>query len=71
MEEGNTTFRMHASPRLVRHLIKYQVGQCVGTVLTVIILLTQFVLSGTVVTIYTTCSTYLPTTVFMHFMFPG
>jgi len=30
----------------------------------------KLVLSGTVVTIYTTCSTYLPTTVFMHFMFP-
>jgi len=46
--------------------IRYQVG----TILTVIILLAQLVLSGTLVTIYTTCSAYLPTTVFMHFMFP-
>jgi hypothetical protein len=70
MEEGNTTSKMRASPRLVRYMIMYQVGQCVGTVLTVIILLTQLVLSGTVVTLHTTCLTYFPTTVFMHFVFP-
>ena len=77
----NTSCKMHASPRLVRYMIRNQVGQCVGTILTVIILLTQLVLSGTVVTIHTTVlsgavvaicttwSTYLPSTVFMQFVF--
>jgi len=50
---------MYASSRLARCMIRYQVSQCVGTVLTVIILLRQFVLSGTVVTIHTTCSTHI------------